>query len=468
MDSRDGAHTFVVRGEQFAVQPFTGNTCRAVDGAAVARGGGPEVAGHLFRTVPRARRQKRWCYRVQWDDAHVALHSSVFCNMACRYCQAADARRTSKHPAMDVQTAREAMDFAVFEFAERAPNISFSFGISGEPLLAWDLFLALHDYGRQLATQTGKAITWGINTNGLLLDDGIVSALEERPDVVLAISIDGPPEAHDAMRRTPGGRTTHDDAARAARRVLASEHRHLALTNAVATLTAAFPHPHSVLEHLVELGFRRVAIKPVRVDRARAFALNPDTLPLFQEGYSTFADFLYTDLTRHGGETYGCLLGTDPFITTLRRVVRNRGLPLRCPAGRNMIAIGPDGNIYPCDATMGYGDVLLGDIRNGIESCAQSRVIHCYVDKRDACSTCWARLICGGECHHVALLAGGFDVVDESYCGLVRHMIEQAIWLAAAVKDHSPDAYGRMLSTLGIPRVPTETTHDLQGTRAVG
>jgi len=109
--------------------------------------------------------------------AYVSIHASQFCDMACRYCQAGGYRRTSSQPWMEVDTALRAMDFAVDEFAPEAPRITFGFSLSGEPLLAWELFEQIHAYGSELARRSGKQISWGINTNGLGLDDAMVAEL---------------------------------------------------------------------------------------------------------------------------------------------------------------------------------------------------------------------------------------------------------------------------------------------------
>jgi len=218
----------------------------------------------------------------------------------------------------------------------------------------------------------------------------------------------------------------------------------------------------------MELGFRHIAIKPVRCGPGAAFGVTEETAPAFCEGYSRLTDLLFADLTEGTGEAFGRLLGSDPFVTTIRRVATGRSYPLRCPAGRNMIAVTPDGRIYPCDATAGYDDVCLGSVATGIDAAARNRVIHCYVNVRPACRACWARLICGGACHHTALLAGGFEQVDPAYCTLVRHMIQEAIWLVHALREHGTAAYGRLCHTLGLPRELGERCDDLHATRTTG
>lgn len=464
-------HTFSVRGMRLAVNAVTGRaycldsaTVDDLTNALSGRGNNGQLRTSLGLAEGRgaAVRGIRGGYQpITWRQAYVGLHASVFCNMACRYCQADGHRRTAVPPAMSLEAAQGAMDFAVLEYATEAPSISFAYAISGEPLLAWDLFLALHDHGRQLAEDTGKAITWGVNTNGLALDDTVVADLAERDDVVLAISIDGPDEAHDAMRRTPGGRATYEDVVRSAERVLGSGVAHLERTSALATLTAAFPHPHCVLEHLLELGFRRAAIKVVRTEPEAEFGVNPETLPALQGGYSRLAQFLFSDLTEGTGAAFNALLPADAFRATINRVLSGVPFIRPCPAAREMVAIGPSGDIYPCDATVGCAEVRLGHVDEGIDGQARDRLAQLSVYEREPCGECWARLICGGECHHNALLHGDLVATNEAFCELRRHAIEEAIWLCQTVKQNCPETFQNLTEVARVPSPPSEALHEL-------
>ena len=68
----------------------------------------------------------------------------------------------------------------------------------GEPLLRPDFF-EIMNYAKSLG------FTWGMTSNGTLIDDEVTKKLYDAGMGTIAVSIDGLPEYHDAFRRTPGG-----------------------------------------------------------------------------------------------------------------------------------------------------------------------------------------------------------------------------------------------------------------------
>lgn len=79
----------------------------------------------------------------------------------------------------------------------------------GEPLLAGHRYIV--DFARQLraAVGAGVEVDVGLQTNGLLLTDEALDALEgER--IAVSLSMDGPREAHDLHRTTRKGRSSFD------------------------------------------------------------------------------------------------------------------------------------------------------------------------------------------------------------------------------------------------------------------
>ena len=68
----------------------------------------------------------------------------------------------------------------------------------GEPLLRLDFF-EIMNYAKSLG------FTWGMTSNGTLIDDDVTQKLYYAGMGTIALSIDGLPEYHDAFRQTPGG-----------------------------------------------------------------------------------------------------------------------------------------------------------------------------------------------------------------------------------------------------------------------
>lgn len=96
-----------------------------------------------------------------------------------------------------------------------------------------------------------------------------------------------------------------------------------------------------------------------------------------------------------------------------------------CGAGTSMIAIGTQGNVYPCHMLM-YDEYCIGNIKydsikNMREKSANASLFKLLnVDKIEGCSRCQFRYLCGGGCRARSKLK--FDVVDkvDPYCRLFK------------------------------------------------
>ena len=115
----------------------------------------------------------------------IQVHPSLRCNLACAHCY------SSSSP-----ESRQALPFEVVaQTLERARELGYQICAcsGGEPLLYKPLPELL-----RLAKSLGMQCT--VVTNGMVLDEPRLAALRENATVV-AISVDGPPEIHNRMRR---------------------------------------------------------------------------------------------------------------------------------------------------------------------------------------------------------------------------------------------------------------------------
>ncbi|HUS86383.1 MAG TPA: anaerobic sulfatase maturase [Bacteroidales bacterium] len=131
------------------------------------------------------------------------------CNLACDYCYYLEKGSLFSGESNTV------MSYGLLEKyikqhieATTDQQVSFSWH-GGEPILAGiDFFRSMVTLQRNYKPE-GKAIINGIQTNGTLLDKEWCRFLSEESFLV-GLSIDGPPEMHNAHRQTAGGGETHD------------------------------------------------------------------------------------------------------------------------------------------------------------------------------------------------------------------------------------------------------------------
>lgn len=147
----------------------------------------------------------------------VKVHSR--CNLACRYCYIYEFEDQSWRD-QPGRMSRETIDLAAKRIAEHArrhelPELHLILH-GGEPLLAGAPLLEYLITAVRDALGEDTRLCTGIQTNGLLLDDGFVE-LFERLGVTVGVSLDGGQAAHDRHRRTADGRGSYERVARGIR-----------------------------------------------------------------------------------------------------------------------------------------------------------------------------------------------------------------------------------------------------------
>jgi uncharacterized protein len=354
-------------------------------------------------------------------DAPPAFHlmakpSGAICNLDCTYCFF-----LSKELLYEGDRFRMADDVLhnwirqTIEGHQTAEvNLAFQ---GGEPtLLGLDFFRRAVGYARELAD--GRPLQFTIQTNGTLLDDAWAAFLHEERFLV-GLSIDGPPEMHDANRVDKHGRPTYARV-RAAWELLQA---HKVDTNILCTVNAAnCDYPLEVYRHFRDdLGACYIQLIPI-VERATADAIDAanrgwhgpgDERPL----YVQHGEFV-TDRSV-GAEQWGAFLiaifdewvtrdvGTV-FVPTFDSAlgswggVRGGQCIFQETCG-NALALEHNGDVYSCDHFV-EPDHLLGNIgTTHVVELVASPKQRAFGQSKSAtlpryCRECDVRFACHGEC----------------------------------------------------------------------
>ncbi len=139
------------------------------------------------------------------------------CNLACDYCyvyELADQSWRERPRTMP----DEVRDAALARFGEHARRHNLSrvriVLHGGEPLLYGAARVAELVTAARAAVPDGCHVEFGMQTNGVLLDESTVAMLLEL-GVTVGVSVDGTPADHDRHRRAPNGRGSFSAVARA-------------------------------------------------------------------------------------------------------------------------------------------------------------------------------------------------------------------------------------------------------------
>jgi uncharacterized protein len=302
--------------------------------------------------------------RCDLSTKNISIVLGQDCNFNCSYCY----MHGKNSERMSIDTAREAADFLIdgFGLSEylTAPCVVLDF-IGGEPLLyvqTIDKFME-----RFLLRAYEKSHPWGINHAISMSSNGSLFLTPEsqnffrkyRGRANIGITIDGDRELHDSCRVYRDGRGTYDDVYRALN--VAMEMGYVVSTKVTIAPENMKRIPEAIL-HLFGLGLTGVSANVVFEDvwsitHAREFYVVLKEL----------ADMVLD------GELYK-LHYTTLFTEKLGTPLQETDDKNWCGGDGSMLAIGPDGILYPCIRYMGYSlsknrnPYIIGNLKDGINT----------------------------------------------------------------------------------------------------
>jgi uncharacterized protein len=326
----------------------------------------------------------------------LSLAISQKCNLGCSYCYANQGDFGGSPKNMSAEVALHAVNLL---FAEAPPgsrvNLAF---LGGEPLLNRSVLRQATEHAAALAQAYDVHAGFSITTNGTLLteDDG---AFFEAHGFAVTLSLDGPQEAHDALRPYKGGAGSYERIIQNAHPLLARQKR--MQVSARVTVTPGNLSLFRTLNEFISLGFHSVGFSPL---------LN--ALDGTKEMAAGHLRRMLAEMVECGREFERRLLRGEryPFsniVNALREIHRGTHRPYPCGAGAAYFGVSADGDLAPCHRFVGEARVAMGNLITGIDRAGQSQwLAQRHVHKQEPCNQCWARYLCGGGCHHEVLQRG--------------------------------------------------------------
>jgi len=325
----------------------------------------------------------------------IARHRSIFlllssaCNLRCSYCFLDACDRVADGGLMPLETALRALD--PVRNAKGTDGIFTVTVFGGEPLLNKTILPALLAELRQLENDKKLKITVILVTN-LTLMDWQTAALLGRYDVTVEVSMDGPGEIHDRNRRYPDGRGSFEKVMQGLDilRTYVPAHRIWVRP----TITRSVP-VYDILSYLIDTGFRKISLGACT--EAGTLNIPPGE---FVDGLDSAME-KYVELLKND---YPVVI--SPLDMYLRKIYdflgRNaRDMYLDCGAGMDMIAVAPDGNIYPCPSFWAGAkkeEIILGNVRDGFDGRHPFLSGSQAVENLSLCKSCWGLPFCDGGC----------------------------------------------------------------------
>jgi len=377
----------------------------------------------------------------------LVLNVSHDCNMRCRYCYADEGSYGQVSGLMTPTVARQAID-RVFE-RYQVPFVMF-FG--GEPTLnpdaiqaACDRLLELHDSGA-----ISHLPKWGMVTNGLVLTPRVQEIIKQY-DLIVTVSLDGPPEINDRLRIARNGKGSYSSVARNIRRIQeitdGRQPSKIEVTYTAAHQEAGFKMSDlaGYLEQefdINDIHFAPVAVEPGHPLCWRPSANGQEADTLRENAVQLVESWLTENPSR-----------MSSFFESLPMIVTHFGSRYLCGAGLTILAVAADGGLYPCYVLL-EDEFLMGNVADAhlFESerfqAVQQRFRENAKSSLAQCSECWARLFC-----HVCFLETYtenqmIDQIPEHICARNKISAEAAL-LALSRIQAKPDSWKLLCKNVG-------------------
>lgn len=325
----------------------------------------------------------------------MCLLVSQDCNLRCGYCYADHGSYgLEEKKLMKYDTAKKCIDKLFSK--DDCNHISF-FG--GEPLLNFSLIKRINSYLKQNRLK----VIYSMTTNGTIMCDEIKNFIDQN-FLNLQISLDGPKAIND-RQRFGCSESVHDRVVRTIDRLNSRSYPITVISIVTKRCTNKLTE---IVEYINSLNIDFIDIRPVKdVPPESEFFLE-------EEDYLTYinelANIHASNITKLATGENVKLISYISFILMLM-ITKTRWI-YRCAAGRGLITITADGDVYPCTEYIGSKEFHMGNVNDDDfpgEGFKRLQEMFCKVNVYNSpdCNACWARFLCGGVCHWQSYVTHG-------------------------------------------------------------
>ena len=343
------------------------------------------------------------------------------CNLRCAYCYAYKAETFNEK--LDYVYIENAVKLIVESFGKN-PTVVFH---GGEPLLRFKDMK--HDVVSLL--EKFPDVEFSIQTNATLINEE-VSKFLKKYNISIGVSIDGVSEKGNSLRTYAEGKASYISTLDGIKCLL--KHNNQPSVSIVATKNNK-DEILNTIKALFEMGIRHfIVLDYFPAGRGKG---KKDNLTLsLKENIELRKNILLFINDHNANQTNSKNLITErKTIQLIKKIVYWRSLYMcsesPCGAGRRMLALGADGNLYPCDEFISSDKEFVIDhisnIRNLKECLRNSEIIKkCYnhrIENISKCSQCIWRNICEFHCAGNSFYFNGALNQPTSLCEYFKCMI---------------------------------------------
>lgn len=332
----------------------------------------------------------------------ITLQVTQNCNLRCKYCAYSGSYIQRKHnnKRMSLETAYKAIDFYKnHSSAQDRATIGF---YGGEPFLEFELIKKSVEYAKKIFN--GKNIMFQVTTNATLLNDEIIDFIVSN-DFSLVVSLDGPPEIHNASRVFADNNTGSFNKVIENVEKIRSKYPKFAdniLFNAVLNTNNDFDCSNNFFATYDTVKNCNYMVSPVNsVGRKETLQYSDEYFQNYN--YSLFLKFL--GLTNRIDKKYATT-AFDGYINNVKVVIneRHKAPDVFCatchPSGPCVIGVqrpfvSVDGKIFPCERVSETSEIMcIGHIDDGFYINKAENLLNVGKVTETECKNCWAFNLC--------------------------------------------------------------------------
>ncbi len=368
-------------------------------------------------------------------NLEVILMPTMSCNMTCDYCYVLDKYSGVMQPELAKRVIEQAVEY-------NGPCIPTKVYWHGaEPLLVGiDFYKSICKWTKERYGL--DAVQHHIQTNGTLLNEEWFDFFIEY-HVTTGVSLDGPPDLHDAYRKTYSGGGTFEIVFN---NIMAARRKKL-FFDVLCVITRKTPGHEDELfdffyKHKIDFGFEPLV--PENELMARELSITP-------QEYADVAIKLFDRWFFQSDRRLRMVVPPYHFVTAILKG-GNTYCNFSKSCGRHYIAVSPDGQVHSCimfarHPNLSFGNIGKNSLQEILNSPVRKRFLISRVAHNTECQNCRWVSLCNAGCPHHALVRYGTILHRDAFCESYRQIFEHVYTtLEQTLKPGTPSVIGRLTS----------------------
>lgn len=353
----------------------------------------------------------------------VVLKLGTDCNLRCEYCYVAHSKGSN---GIEVKTVEKLFD----ELMENNDGIVDCCFHGGEPFLYFDNIQKILEMLHM--KPYAKQIRYSCQSNGTLLTDEIIDFIKSN-GISVGISIDGPREVNDLLRKFPNGKGSFDSIVKGIEKL---KRNNISFSVLSVISNQNIEYIIETLAFLKEIGIPSVDLKPCFKTELNEEELSPG---LYADAMIKAVDWLIENNT---SESRIIVREIEMYTTLVMHREHAAGYfdcrtmcdRLHCGAGSEHITVDTNGEIYICDRLYGHNEYVMGNIdKEPLAQILQNKLAERFRSRKissiEGCRDCDENLICFLGCPATDILQKGGDLraiyTKPDYCEYFNRIIKK-------------------------------------------